>query len=263
VPDRLRPITFDEQAALGRTDLVYTHLGHPLLQRSTRLLRSALWGDRDGVNRVSAVTVDGLEEPIVAAVTRLVLVGRGGVRLHEEVFLAGTRLESTRALGEERSENLLERALDGERLSPVTAETRTRLAALWRQDDGPKGLRARVEDAVAWRVEKRRLEVADALGRRERDDLARVDAVFTRFEATLNATIEEAQREQYEAELMLFDEEKRQREADLRRIRERLDVLAAEREREKAAVRRRYEDITPYPFAAALVFALPAGSVTR
>ena len=262
VPDRLRPITFDEQAALGRTDLVYTHLGHPLLQRSTRLLRSALWGDRDGVNRVSAVMVDGLDEPIVAAVTRLVLVGRGGVRLHEEVFLAGTRLESTRALGEERSEELLEQALDGERLSAVDQATRLRLAELWHADNGPKGLRARVEDAVARRVEKRRADVAEALGKRERDDLARVDAVFGRFEATLHATIDEAQREQLEAEQMLFDDEKRQRESDLRRIRERLETLASEREREKDAVHRRYEDVTPYPFAAALVFALPAGSVT-
>ena len=261
VPDRMRPITFVEEAALGRTDLVYIHLGHPLLQRSTRLLRSALWGDREGVNRVSAVMVDGLDEPFVAAVTRLVLVGRGGIRLHEEVFLAGTRLESARALGEERSEDLLERALDGKRLSAVDQATRNELARLWQSEDGPRGLRSRVEDAVARRVEKRRAEVAEALKRRERDDLARVEAVFARFEGTLHATLETAQREQFEAEQMLFDDEKQQRDADLRRIRERLKTIEAERDREKSAVRRRYQDVTPHPFAAALVFALPARKV--
>jgi hypothetical protein len=144
----------------------------------------------------------------------------------------------------------------------VDVATRVQLAEAWHADTGPKGLRTRVDEAVARRVEKRRAEVSEALAKRERDDLARVDAVFDRFEATLRATIDEAQREQYEAEQMLFDDEKRQRDSDLRRIRERLETLTAERERERDAVHRRYQDVTPYPFAAALVFALPAGSVT-
>src|SRR3712207_3399458 len=91
-PDRLRPITFDQDVARGTTDVVHAHLGHPLLQRSTRLLRSALWGGESDLNRVSAVVVPGLDESSAAAVVRLGLVGRGGIRLHEEVFLAGTRL---------------------------------------------------------------------------------------------------------------------------------------------------------------------------
>jgi len=41
-PGVLRPITFEESATNERNDLVHVHLGHALMRRSTRLLRSAL-----------------------------------------------------------------------------------------------------------------------------------------------------------------------------------------------------------------------------
>ena len=110
-----RPITFDADAAEGRNDLVYVHLGHPIVQKAQRLLRRALWSVDSPLNRVTAVVVDDLEESFVAAVTRMVLVGRGGIRLHEEVFLAGVRLHGRRAMAEEKAEAALDQALDGER----------------------------------------------------------------------------------------------------------------------------------------------------
>ena len=94
-PGVLRPVTFDEKAAEGRDDLVYVHLGHALLQRSARILRAALFSVDSPVNRVTAVVVEGLPQSCVAAVSRLVLVGRGGLRLHEEVFLTGVRLRGS------------------------------------------------------------------------------------------------------------------------------------------------------------------------
>ncbi len=97
--------------------MVYVHLGHPIVQKAQRLLRSALWSASSPLNRVTAVVVDDLAESFVAAVTRMVLVGRGGVRLHEEVFLAGVRLHGRRAMAEEKAEAALDQALDGERLA--------------------------------------------------------------------------------------------------------------------------------------------------
>ena len=110
--DNLRPIAFDPQVLADDPDVVYMHLGSPLLQRATRRLRSALWGGERSLERVTAVVVPGLEESFAAAVTRLVLVGQAGLRLHEEVFLAGTRLSRRQAVGEQRAEGLLEKALD-------------------------------------------------------------------------------------------------------------------------------------------------------
>ncbi len=253
-PERLRPITFDQDVARVTTDVVHAHLGHPLLQRSTRLLRSALWGGESDLSRVSAVVVPGLDESFAAAVVRLVLVGRCGIRLHEEVFLAGTRLARRQQVGVERAEELLARALDGDELTEAPEDLRKRLAWTW--DDDAADLRARVQDAIRSRVEKRTEEVEDRLAKRRHEDLTRVDAIFSRFGQTLRESIAEAKRLQEDAEATLFDMEQRQSDRDLRQMRARLDELDEERRREREAVETRYEDVKPWPFPAAVLFAI-------
>ena len=126
LPDVPRPITFDPAVAEGRSDIAYVHLGHPIVQKAQRLLRSALWRSSSPLHRVTAVVVDDLAESFVAAVTRMVLVGRGGVRLHEEVFLAGVRLHGRRAMAEEKAEAALDQALDGSHLALAEEAVRTR-----------------------------------------------------------------------------------------------------------------------------------------
>jgi superfamily II DNA or RNA helicase len=183
-PTVLKPITFDDWEARAISDVVHAHLGHPLLQRSTRLLRSALWSADTDLHRVSAVIVPGLEESFAATVTRLVLVGKGGLRLHEEVFLAGTWLSRRQAVGEQRAEELLERTLDGDKLLTPSDELRAQLVEAWNTSaDG--AIRARVEKAVTERVERRSKEVESQLDARERGDAARVNAIFDRFGQTL------------------------------------------------------------------------------
>jgi hypothetical protein len=59
------------------------HLGHPLVKKAQRLLRRSLWSADAPLHRVTAVVVDALDESFVAALTRMVLVGRGGLRLRE------------------------------------------------------------------------------------------------------------------------------------------------------------------------------------
>src|ERR1700753_3690374 len=73
-PGILRPITFDDEIARDRNDVVYIHLGHALLQRSARILREALFNVDSQVHRVTAVVAEGLPQSCVAAVSRLVLV---------------------------------------------------------------------------------------------------------------------------------------------------------------------------------------------
>ena len=72
------------------------------------MLRSALFSADSRCSRVTAVVVDDLPQSCVAAVSRLVLVGRGGVRLHEEVFLTGIRLRG-QAMAEAKVERLARR----------------------------------------------------------------------------------------------------------------------------------------------------------
>ena len=263
--ENLRPIVFDPDALDDSDDsddsrIVYMHLGSPLLQRATRRLRAALWGGERSLQRVSAVIVPGLDESFAAAVTRLVLVGEAGLRLHEEVFLAGTRLSRRQAVGEERAEALLEKALDAEGLKPVTSRIAEQLEAAW---NGGKadGLRARVARAIAERAERRQHAVEAQLEMRRIADRDRVIATFNRFGATLASALAEA--EAIESELALFDDERRQSERDLRQIRARMDALADERDEELTAVDARYIDVRARTFHAAVLFALSPTDIER
>ena len=77
--------------AKGRHDIVLAHLGHPLVDMSARLLRAAVWSSHTGLHRVTAVVSDdpALETTLVGAYSRFVLVGKDGIRLHEEILYAG------------------------------------------------------------------------------------------------------------------------------------------------------------------------------
>src|SRR5699024_2064013 len=94
------------------------------------MLRSSLFSSDSALNRVTTVVVDGLEQSCVAAMSRLVLVGRGGLRLHEEVFLTGIRIHG-QDLAETKVEELLDEALDGADLILAADGVREHLADAW------------------------------------------------------------------------------------------------------------------------------------
>ena len=187
------------------------------------------------------------------------LVGESGARLHEEVFLAGTRLSRRQELGVERSEELLSSALDGERLSAAPARTLEALASRWNADASDRdGIRSRVNTAIARRTVRQQSEVEENLAQRRTADLARVDEIFNRFRATLSSTLAAAdeQRRASEGTLFQMPEEREQRERDLARVRTRLATLDEEQRAERAAVEHRYQNVRAHTFVAALVFAL-------
>ncbi|KQV20866.1 MULTISPECIES: DISARM system SNF2-like helicase DrmD [unclassified Kitasatospora] len=250
-----RPITFDDKAAHGRTDLVHIHLGHALMQRATRTLRSALFSVDAPVNRVTAVVTDDLPESCVAAVSRLVLVGRGGLRLHEEVFLTGIRLRG-QALAEARVEQVLDETLDSGNLVLADEQVRAHLAGLWNDDDAR--LRTRLLNAMRRKSESRQEKVTETLKRRQETDIARAREIFGAFRINLGESrdrLEQAIRVQ-EEELLFTDDQQKQRRRDLHNMNERMESLDDEEAREIASIRERYSDIRPYVSAAAVVFAL-------
>jgi len=255
-PGILRPITFDADAAKGRAGVVYVHLGHPIVQKAQRLLRRSLWSVESPLSRVTAVVVDDLEESFVAAVTRMVLVGRGGVRLHEEVFLAGVRLKGRRPMAEEKAEAALDAALDRERLSVADDLVRTQLCDLWNVPDAP--LRLRLEESMRTRAGRRHELVIDQLTRRQSADVQRAKEIFAAFRANLRDSLAHVQSEEDEAKGMLFADPDQQRQwrRDIDAMRRRLDELDDEEIREIVAISDRYADVKPHTTAAAVVFAL-------
>ncbi|MGH3785212.1 MAG: DISARM system SNF2-like helicase DrmD [Pseudonocardiaceae bacterium] len=208
-----RPITFDDQAGQV-TDLVHVHLGHALMQRSTRVLRSALFSVDAPVNRVTAVVVDGLPQSCVAAVSRLVLVGRGGLRLHEEVFLTGIRVRG-QAMAEAKVEQVLDEALDAENLVLAGVAARTALAQEWNAEDSR--LRTRLLTAMARKAESRQEKVTEALETRRDTDITRAREIFGAFRVNLRESRDRLARETSDQEQALFtDDQHAQRRRDLR-----------------------------------------------
>lgn len=254
-PNIPRPITFDAEVAEGRNDIVYVHLGHPLVQKAQRLLRSALWSTSSPLHRVTAVVVDDLAESFVAAVTRMVLVGRGGIRLHEDVFLAGVRLHGRRAMAEEKAERALDQALDGKNLPLADDAVRSRLCELWNATDAP--LRARLEESMHARAEKRHDLVVEQLGRRQSADAHRAHDIFSAFRTNLRDSLAVLRRaEEDEAAKLFGDDQQRQRRRDIEAMERRLVELDDEEGREIDAIAERYAEVKPNTSAAAVVFAL-------
>lgn len=254
-PGVYRPITFDDHAAAHRSDLVYVHLGHALMQKSNRLLRNTLFSADTPVNRVTAVVVDDVAESCVAAVSRLVLVGRGGLRLHEEVFVSGVRLKG-RKMAEEKLEKALSAALDHPNLELAPVAVREHFAALWNDDDAM--LRSRLDDTVETRASRLHQSVEERLAKSKDNDLDRARGIFSAFRSNLRDSLSALKAEDPDGhQLPLFsDEERRQRWRDIEAMEARLDQLDDEQSNEVASINARYADIKPYVSSAAVVFAL-------
>ncbi len=254
-PGVARPITFDPSVAEGRDDVVYVHLGHPLVQKAQRLLRSSLWSSASPLNRVAAVVVDDLSESFVAAVTRMVLAGRGGICLHEEVFLAGVRLTGRRAMAEEKAEAALDQALDGSSLRLAGDAVRSELCRLWNIPDAP--LRIRLQESMQRRAARRHEGVLELLTRRQEDDTQRARDIYAAFRVNLRESLDMLCRAEEEEAVRLFpDDQQRQRRHDIQAMQRRLEALDDEEAREIAAIAERYSDVRPHTTAAAVVFAL-------
>lgn len=253
-----RPITFGDRLTTAEResveDVVRIHLGHALLQKAARVLRSSLFSSDGRMRRVTAVTVDGLDTSCVAVISRLVLVGRGGVRLHEEVFLTGIRVRGQQ-MAEVKVEALLEQALDDDALHRVSEGVLARVAQEWNAEGSR--LRHRLLAAMETRASRRQEQVTEKLAARRDADVQRARDIFTAFRANLRHSLDQLRSaEEAEAMTLLPDDQQAQRRRDIRAMEDRLANLAAEEERELAAIQERYVDVRPHVTAAAVVFAL-------
>jgi hypothetical protein len=266
-PPRQLPVTFDADVIKGRDDIVLAHLNHPLVAMSTRLLRAAVSNPDLGLYRVTAVVSDdsALEDVLVGAYSRFVLVGADGVRLHEEVLYAGgwapeqgrfRRLENLTVIG-----GILDRALT--KGVAATDIVEGRLAERWpRVAEG-------LNSAVKWRAGTREEALHRKLEQRQQAERERIDHNFDQFKATLQKAIdaddsggEMALVSRLEASNKTKDELAQYRR-DQHRREERLSSLAAERERELETVDARYRKPEAHTFPVAVVFVVPKREATR
>lgn len=258
-----RPLTFDPDVARGRDDVVLGHLGHPLVAQATRLLRSAIWGGRTDLHRVTAVRFTPPSEltlrgPIVMVLARLVVVGADGGRLHEEIVLAGRELPgsgTTKRMDLQRVSytalrDAAEAALEPAACRPASAEHRARLAQRWNE------LTPRlVEDLRLRATAQKDARAADLADQRARAT-AHTNAIFDQLRVTLTTALNA------DVSIQLsFDDldrtERQQLDRDRRAWQDRLDSLEEDRQRELEQLARRYDDIRELVFPFAVVLAVP------
>ncbi|MBG0564941.1 DISARM system SNF2-like helicase DrmD [Actinoplanes aureus] len=261
-----RPITFDAEVIKGRDGIVLAHLNHPLVAMSTRLLRASVSNPDLGLHRVTAVVSDDpdVEDVLVGAYSRFVLVGAGGVRLHEEILCSGgwvpdrgrfRRVENPSTLG-----GILDHALT--RGVPATDVVRSRVAGRWERIAGDLGAAVKWAAGIREEVLHRRLE------QRRQAERDRVNHDFDQFEAGLRRAID-ADGPQAEATLFRRAEASRRTDelAQYRRDRtrrtERLSGLAGDRERELDAVGARYRKPVAHTVPVAVVFVVPQREASR
>lgn len=258
VTGKERPVTFDSDAAVNRTDVVLLHLGHRLVQMCLRLLRAELWAQARGqdgagaaakLTRVTARIVPGdvLRTPAVIAHGRVVVTGAEGTRLHEEIVLAGGPIEAGR-LAKGRQDDL-EAWLSAASEESPAPRARERLAALWPAIAEP------LRRALATRSDQKARSLYGLLAQRCDEEVAAVESVLAELDASIRAALDDTP--QWE-QPTLFAMEREQLRTDHDALTARLDDIPAQRERETAALRRRYADPTARYFPAAVTFLVPA-----
>ncbi len=206
---------------------------------STGLLRAAVSQSDTGLHRVTAVLSDDpvLEDVLVGAFSRFVLVGADGVRLHEEVLHAGGwmpergRFRRWENLGALRG--VVSRALaDG---VPAPPHIHARLAERW------PAVRDGVLAAIDWRTNARERSLERVLAERAQEEQERIADRLDRFAHTLRRKLAEEDTDLEQAlisraEVGKSRDELAQYRRDRRSWAERLDQLPQDRERELAAV---------------------------
>ena len=246
----IRALTFDPPVAPARDDLVYCHLGHPLVQMSLALLRAEVWqpADARSLQRVTARVVDDprLRDPVAVAYARLVVTGADGHRLHEEVMQAGGVIREGKL--ERLGVNALREALDYASDGLVSDPAAARLLELY-----PK-LAPALSQAVDARASERAESLVRIVGERRDDEVAKITAVLEQLRTQILAELEQPAGEQ----LALFDEDEREQlERNRDFLRARAEEIPAEIEREVDVLHRRFADPEPRVFPVAVEFLVP------
>jgi hypothetical protein len=259
----IRPLSFDPAYAAKRDDVVLAHLNHPLVAMATRLLRAEVWGGSSSgqstLARVASIRVDDptLTDEVLAAYSRLVLIGADGKRLHEELFPSGGLLRGTsfNRLGVTDLARYLDSAL-GPNAEPVDTSpaTKQRLTDAW-----PR-VSSNLSAAIDARAADRKDSLTKALDRRREDEEQRTSKLLDAFAQALQSAIGQ----QHDPKQLTFadlePDERQQLTADRAAWQERLDRLPSERAEELALIAARYERVEFMTFPAAVVHLVPAGS---
>lgn len=256
VAEKVRPITFDHEAAEDRDDVVLTHLNHRLVAQAMRTLRAEIWSSGADVRmgRVSARTAgDGLQGLGVVAYARLVLVGSDGRRLHEEVITAGGRVHNGR-YARWKTVKETESNLAAASYTRAGEAVEQRIVDLWPDiaDSVFAALEARATDRVG--------SVMRIITDRQDEEIASITAVLDELRDSITDELREFTGEAAgQMTLGFASDERDQLERNIEALQRRVDEIPDEIVRESEAIRERYAAPTHRLFPAAVEFLVPPG----
>ncbi len=246
-----RPITFDNEVAKGRDDVVLAHLNHRLVQMCLRILRAEVWAldDRKMLHRVSVRQSSDttFEHPVVTVWSRLVVTGGNHHQLHEELTISGGELKEDgflRITQVGRLEALFDQAVPYKPDEALLALLKKRF------DKAQKGIRS-TADA---RSEDRLKFLTTTLERRKLSDIEDISNLLTELDKAIQKAIKESRTIQLE---LWADNEKMALRRDLEALRARLERIPEERKKEVGAIETRYSGLAHRTFPVAVTFILP------
>jgi SNF2 family DNA or RNA helicase len=247
-----RPIVFDESLAHG-DQVVLAHLNHPLVLLAQRLLRAEVWSPQGRLNRVTARIVPNhaLNNPALIAYARLVIVGGGRYRLHEELITAGGWLTygerpSFRRMGVTELKTALDAMTD-------TLPTEQILASLPRHwDNFAQALR----NALETRKNDRIQAISKLLKERMQTESSDIQAILEELARSIQKELNTP-----EAKQMMLPgfsaSEREQFERDINALRQRLARIPDEIAQEQESIRARYADFQARLFPVAITYLVP------
>jgi superfamily II DNA or RNA helicase len=261
---RLLALVFDDRLARDRQDVTLVHLDHPLMKRAVGTFRANLWSaglhDSHRLHRASyrVVADPMITEPAMILVSRLVAVGSAGVKLHEELLLAG---------GEIRQFELS--VAPPQWIEKAFAVPGTFPEIPQKVGDALRRFFAGHEQALrkelARLVQVREKAIRQQLRTRGTDEARQVRTLVDERVKEIDRRIKEMEKELEAPGIFLpgFEPDNLdQYRQDTQWLRLRRDQLLAERESEPQAVQRRYElRGVPRCFPLALLYLVPAAYV--
>lgn len=255
---RPRPIVFDAALAAGRDDVVLAHLNHRLVQMCLRLLRAEIWSlgnQAKRLSRVSACIVEdaALQNPVVIAHGRIVVLGGDNHRLHEEIISAGGELTGGRFnrlnVGETKA------ALQAATNTPAPSLIEERFQALW-----PK-VRPALLTSLEVRRDERTKNLAKMLDEQAEREVSKLKAIMTELQRSIQAELDRKDEPQLRLDFGDDHDATQQRERDLAALRRRVKEIPEEIEREAAHIRARFANPSARLFPVAVTWLIPRRAV--
>ena len=244
VEDYRLPVTFDPRVAHGHQDVAYLHVGHPFVARCLRTLRAQVWGaavDRK-INRVAVRSAD-VAEPVAVAHARVVVNGADGSTLDEVIEPAAVRVGGRRGrlnVGDTR------RAVASAGAKPLPDHVRDRYVDQW------KRVRPALQEALRVRAEEMREQRSRAMDAKRDAEEKRLRGTLADLQSSIQRRLDELEKSESVEQLRLFDtDERRQFDTDVRALRDRVERIGADTDKEVGILRRRYavRDVNWFPVA--------------